>query len=120
MTLVLAVDQWVQLDGDERIIHKKGDVLNNIDSADRERLLRIGAAHDSDTTPAAATPKKEKVTTPAAKTPAENSGETPTINFPKNAAKIDIWRAFGEKNGVDTKGLTKAEIRAAVEAKIAR
>lgn len=116
MSWILAVDSWTQLDGDMRITYRKGDCLDSVNGKDLERLISIHAVEDTEAIPLEAEDKIEEKT--EVEKPVENTGDTPTIVFPKNAEKLDVWKAFGEKHGVDVKGKTKAEIKAAVKAKL--
>ena len=116
MSFILAVDRWTQLDGDMHTTYKKGDSLDNLDEKELSRLISIGAAQDADLVIDKKLEVVEEEKTEVEK-PVENTGDIPTIVFPKNAEKLDVWKAFGEKHGVNTKGMTKAEIKAAVKAK---
>lgn len=118
MSFILAVDRWTQLDGDMRTTYKKGDRLDSVSENDLERLISIHAVEDTEAAiPLVVEDKIEEEKTEVEK-PVENTGDTPTIVFPKNAEKLDVWKAFGESHGVDVKGKTKAEIKAAVIAKL--
>lgn len=118
MSWILAVDRWTQLDGDMRITYKKGDHLDSVSGKDLERLISIHAVEDTEAAiPLVVEDKIEEEKTEVEK-PVENTGDTPTIVFPKNAEKLDVWKEFGKKHGVDVKGKTKAEIKAAVRAKL--
>lgn len=118
MSFILAVDRWTQLDGDMRITYKKGDCLDSVNGEDLERLISIHAVEDTEAAiPLVVEDKIEEEKTEV-ETPVENTGDTPTIVFPKNAEKLDVWKTFGESHGVDVKGKTKAEIKAAVKAKL--
>lgn len=111
MALKLTVDSWIRLVDGARERYRKGDLLD-ITRGEAERLLRIGAAVDTDK-------NAEPEFTPTHVEEVQEENEfSEEIAFPKSAAKLDIWRAFGKQNGVDVSGLSKAEIRAAVEAKI--
>ena len=116
MSFILAVDRWTQLDGDMHTTYKKGDSLDDLDEKDLSRLISIGAAQDADLV----IDKKPEVVEEETEVekPVENTGDTPTVVFPKNAEKLDVWKTFGESHGVDVKGKTKAEIKAAVKAKL--
>ena len=120
MSFILAVDRWTQLDGDTLTTYKKGDLLDALDEKELDRLISIGAAQDQDAD--LGIDKKPEVVeeekTEVVEQPVENTGDTPTIVFPKNAEKLDVWKAFGESHGVDVKGKTKAEIKASVKAKL--
>lgn len=119
MSWILAVDRWTQLDGDMRITYKKGDRLDSVSGEDLERLISIHAVEDTEAIPLVVEDKiEEEEKAEVVETPVENTGDTPNILFPKNAEKLDVWKAFGEKHGVDVKGKTKAEIKAAVKAKL--
>lgn len=117
MSFILAVDRWTQLDGDMHTTYKKGDSLDSVNENDLERLISIHAVEDTEAIPLVVEDKIEEEKTEV-ETPVENTGDTPTIVFPKNAEKLDVWKAFGESHGVDVKGKTKAEIKAAVKAKL--
>nr|DAG71913.1 MAG TPA: hypothetical protein [Caudoviricetes sp.] len=117
MSWILAVDRWTQLDGDMRITYKKGDRLDSVNGEDLERLISIHAVEDTEAIPLVVEDKIEEEETEV-KEPVENTGDAPTIVFPKNAEKLDVWKTFGESHGVDVKGKTKAEIKAAVKAKL--
>lgn len=117
MSFILAVDRWTQLDGDMRITYKKGDCLDSVNGEDLERLISIHAVEDTEAKPLVVEDKIEEKTE-VVEQPVENTGDTPTVVFPKNAEKLDVWKAFGESHGVDVKGKTKAEIKAAVKAKL--
>lgn len=110
MALKLTVDSWIRLVDGARERYKKGDLLD-ITHEEAERLLRIGAAVDTNK-------NAEPEIPPTHVEEAQEENEIDKeISFPKNTAKLDIWRAFGKKHGIDVSGLSKAEIRAAVEAK---
>lgn len=51
---------------------------------------------------------------PVEEDPAPVSGPAPDSDKPAKAAHIDKWREYAKLKGVETKGLTKSEIIAAV------
>ncbi|QGS33964.1 hypothetical protein FOB82_02390 [Corynebacterium xerosis] len=98
--------------------HQPGDTIT-VDEPTAEWLRRTGAtASDSslETAPATApeldTPD-DPDPAPAPEAPAEAPAKT--WKRPARTAPVATWRAYAEAQGIDPKGLTKAEIIAATK-----
>lgn len=117
MAWLLNVDRFEppRDDGPLRIF-RKGDVVDGLDDAEVERLLKCGALVSD--TPVMAPPAPVVADAPAAP-PEEPDEESPTVRHtrPAKSAPLAKWKNYAESLGIDTKQLKeKAAIIAAVNA----
>lgn len=109
-TLRLVVGSWrPRIDGQTRV-YRAGDVVE-VEESVAEWLVGSGAAVDPSVVPdpAPADPVPE-VVEPDVEVEVESAGP----KRPRNAAKVEAWEAYAKSRGVNTKGMTKREIIAAV------
>lgn len=116
----IIADQWAQLVGENRIIRRKGDVVD-ASERDAERLIKCGAAK--------ATRRKVTVTDQkdTSKNPEQDdeankqleeldkADSSPDIDMPAATAGADAWRTYALAQGKtedELQGLNRHAIRA--------
>lgn len=113
--LKLAATRWRQRTDTGTVIHREGDLID-VSDAEAAWLLKSGAAthptteadqSDEDTADQDITSDSDDTTTDDED--AEGDSERPL-----NAATKAIWEDYAKSKGIDTKGMDKAEIIAAV------
>ncbi|AIT89163.1 hypothetical protein [Corynebacterium ulcerans] len=111
--LVAWARRW---DGEDWEHFVENDVVED-DSPWAERLVRIGAAVviDGDGEPVQETDAEPAEAVSDAVVSGEPS-EKVSSERPKHTATTDSWRAYANSFGIDTKGMKKQEIIAAVNA----
>lgn len=93
----------VRLPGDR--LRRVGEVVDVSDEV-HERFSPLGVFVSDDPAPVpvkAAAPVDERVSEP----------DAPMVKRPARTAPVDTWRAYAEAQGIDPKGLSKAELIAA-------
>ena len=93
----------VRLPGDR--LRRVGEIVDVSDEV-HERFSPLGVFVSDDPAPVqvkAAAPVDERVSEP----------DAPMVKRPARTAPVDTWRAYAEAQGIDPKGLSKAELIAA-------
>lgn len=106
---------WSHVGGFFRAYLRPGVV--EIDDEDARLLLERGLVVEPDAVPPARRAARvdapvERQREPEAEAVPETAGGAP--QRPRKAAALDAWRAYATAKGVDPKGMTKAELIAAV------
>lgn len=111
----------------EKIRHRQGSIISNLDAAEAERLLRAGAIAYADASNVEGGEVENSEDDSSAPhsipedAPGSTSTEPPTSpakdDRPKNAAPKPIWEAYALKRGIENAAeLNKDELVAAVNA----
>lgn len=93
----------IRLPGDR--LRRVGEVVDVSDEV-HERFSPLGVFASDDPAPVpvkAAAPADERAAEP----------DAPRVKRPARTAPVDTWRAYAEAQGIDPKGLSKAELIAA-------
>ena len=93
----------IRLPGDR--LRRVGEVVDVSDEV-RERFAPLGVFVSGDPAPVqvkAEAPVDERASEP----------DAPRVKRPARTAPVDTWRAYAEAQGIDPKGLSKAELIAA-------
>lgn len=106
---------WSHVGGFFRAYLRPGVV--EIDDEDARLLLERGLVVEPDAVPPARRAARvdapvERQREPEVSAEPEPAGDAP--QRPRKAAALDAWRAYATAKGVDPKGMTKAELIAAV------
>lgn len=106
---------WSHVGGFFRAYLRPGVV--EIDDEDARLLLERGLVVEPDAVPSVRRASRvdapvERQREPEAEAEPEPAGGAP--QRPRKAAALDAWRAYATAKGVDPKGMTKAELIAAV------
>lgn len=117
MKLILTAARWRQRDGKDFTIRNSGDEIT-VDEATGNWLLRSGAAVDL----ASVAEVEETVADTEQAVDEEPQHESEVDDIPAaegkprplNAANKKLWEEYAASLGVDTKGMNKDEIMAAV------
>lgn len=113
MVYRLNVDFWKP---DNTHGYVKGDVLDGINEADLERLIRCGAAVDVETTAVVepvADIREAALESEAAEHVDAPVSEPEGLKPPKKSQGEQAWREYADNLGIDVKGMSKQEIIAA-------
>lgn len=93
----------IRLPGDR--LRRVGEVVEVSDEV-HERFAQLGVFDSGDPAPVPVKPEA-----PADERVAEP--DAPVVKRPARTAPVDTWRAYAEAQGIDPKGMSKAELIAA-------